>query len=189
MDAFLQLAVGEAGIIDPSVITYARIAELAGVSERTAYRFFPTKGDFERMLMERRLLASGRAIPEKAGDFAGYLDAVTRELAERVPQPVAVAGLGGMVEADRWAEYRGDRVARVEAAVAAVLPEGVEEGDRKAIAAVIRTLMSLRTVVATASEWGMTVDEAGAAHAWAVDLLVRTMQQGENTPWPSTRSC
>ena len=66
--ACVELAVRHGGFSHPERFTYARIAELAGVSERTVYRLFPTKAELVRAYIEDRSLTGGRPVPTDSPD-------------------------------------------------------------------------------------------------------------------------
>lgn len=188
LDALLQLGVGEGGFIDPSVITYARIAELAGVSERTVYRFFPSKEAFEQAMMAKERVAGGVPLPQTADALGAYVEQATRALGEKVPGPVSSAGFGAPENIAGWNEVKRERLTHVQDLVGSELPDDLDEDSKRAVGAVIRTLVSMRTVIATAGDWGMSIEEAGRAHAWAIEVLVRAIQEGDNLPWPTTRA-
>lgn len=185
LDAFLKLAVGEAGLLDPSSITYRRIADLAGVSERTVYRFFPAKEEFERASIESGLVFTSDIVPERAADLTEYLRRVTSELAGKVPGPVVRNRAGESAEMESFGKLRAQRGERIARALGDVLPADLDDADRRAVIAVVRTLASLGTVIATASDWEMSMEEAGRAHAWAVDVIIKAIEEGNGGPWPN----
>lgn len=171
--------------MDPTGITYRRIADLAGVSERTVYRFFPAKEEFQRASIESGLVFSSDLVPERAADLTEYLRRVTSELTEKVPGPVVRNRSGEGAEMESFGKLRAQRGERIARALGDVLPADLDDADRRAVIAVVRTLASLGTVIATASDWAMSMEEAGRAHAWALDVIIKAIEEGSGGPWPN----
>ncbi len=65
------------GAIDPERLTYARIAEIAGVSERTVYRFFP-------QARRRPPIGLGHDEPTTLDGYAAMIEEITRTWSERM---------------------------------------------------------------------------------------------------------
>ena len=187
LEACAVLALRYGGLDDPARFTYQRVAELAGVSERTVYRLFPTKKDLSDAFLDARTLTRGEPLPSDLGDLAPFLRRVCHAWDAQFPRsdddPVAPAG-----DAEDGHDAGGDESSRsrdrvVEAAVALAVGDAVPPEQRRAIAGVVRLVLSLRSVAQTAARFDLTLAEAGEAHAWAVDTLVQALRREEVPPW------
>ena len=181
LDACAELALREGGLDDPAVFTYARVAELAGVSERTVYRAFPTKNDLTAAFLDEATLTRGEPIPTDAADLAPFVRRVTRAWDEQFPSR-ADGRRRRRRSASTADEANAARLARdraIETATASALPEGMKPAERRAVGGVIRLLTSFRSVAQTAARFDVTLAEAGEAHAWAIDSLITALQRAE----------
>ena len=177
-------------MLDPERFTYARVAERAGVSERTVYRTFPTKRDLTRAFIEDVPLTLGRPMPETTDEMAGFLRDLTRLWGERLgdtsPPPTAAQDPEGLYpEASEDRMVRDDAVRR---AIDPLLSADLPPAQRDGIVAVLRLVFSLRMVLQSAGRYGLTLAEAGEAHAWAFSTLINALRTEEVPPWPSDQS-
>ncbi len=181
LDACALLALGHGGLDDPTLFTYARVAELAGVSERTVYRAFPTKQALSAAFLDASALTQGEAAPTEAGQLAGFLRRVCHAWSERFPTLEAdrAAALAAR-DNDDWRDTLGGRSTRdraVVASVTAALHEVMTVEEQRGVAGVIRLLASLRSVAQTAARFDLTLAQAGDAHAWAIETLIASLQR------------
>ncbi len=171
LDAFFRLFIGESGVLDMSGITYARIAALAGVSERTVYRAFPSKADLQTAALQHGVWKATH-YPQEVRAVPNYVREVTVALAAAVPESVKPPGNTGDDGAlAPWYSDRREKARAILESVTATMPELSTE-QQVHVASVLRTLSSVRSVVATAGDWGFTIEEAGIAHAWVMDQLL-----------------
>ncbi len=179
LDACADLALRHGGLDDPELFTFARVAELAGVSERTVYRAFPTKRELSAAFLDEAVLTGGEALPTDLASISGFLRRVTQSWSERFPPtldttpPVAPGTTTGAGEEEDTGRATRDHA--VLAMVEALPPDGRTEAQRRAVAGVLRHLISLRSVAQTAARFQVTLADAGEAHAWAVDTLSQSL--------------
>lgn len=171
--------------MDPSLFTYARVAELAGVSERTVYRMFPTKEDLDRAYSSEAVMAAGVPPPDELAGVPDMIREITKIWSDR---------FGGVrvqehePESDVYPvsmEARRQRDADFLARLRTLIPDSAELPDRQllALAAAIQSTYSIRTMAISAQRWGLTIEEAGQAHAWVLAALLDTVQLGHIEPW------
>ena len=195
LEACAELALRHGGFDDPEAFTYARVAELAGVSERTVYRAFPTKRELTAAFLDEAVLTGGEDLPAAASDLGAFLRRVSRLWEEAYPaSPSGPADPGSTGDSgaaaatadDLAADRRRARDVRVEAALASELPATMAPAERRALAGVVRLLLSFRSIVQTSTGFDVPLADAGQAHAWAVDTLIGAIQRGEVAPWASS---
>ena len=180
LDACAELALRYGGLDDPAAFTYARVAELSGVSERTVYRAFPTKNDLTAAFLNEATLTRGEPVPEVAAELAPFVRRVSRTWAEQFPPRDDDRPTGDLVPEHERAsvlhdEVHAGRVARdaaIQAAIAGALPERMSPPEQRAIGGVIRLLTSFRSIAQTAARFDVSLAEAGDAHAWAIETLI-----------------
>jgi len=177
--ACAELAVRHRGFQDPEQFTYARIAQLAGMSERTVYRLFPTKQDLVAAFERENVLSGGRPFPDDPHEFSPFLRTVVRDLAAEFPTPDRQTPLDNPDDSGR--DRRDDAIA---AGVRPFLGVDVTASRQAAIVAVLRRLLSVRSVVETVDRFPTVLVDAAAAHAWAIDLIVAALERGEGPAWP-----
>lgn len=189
LEAIAEIEMIHGGMIDPTLITYARIAEIAGVSERTVYRFFPTKADLDRGYSEG--VPIGLGLEFRVTDVESYaatIEAVGRRWTERLG-PVRVAE--HEIDADDYPISMASRRARDDQLVQMLLLEHPELGDlpevqQRAIAAVVNHTLSVRSVAIIAQRWNLTIEEATRAQAWAARTIVAGLARNSPEAWEDT---
>ena len=187
LEACAELALRHGGLEDPSLFTFARVAELAGVSERTVYRAFPTKLDLTRAFLQESTLTMGRPLPADATSLGPFLRSVCAAWDAQFPTGVHDA-VGDYTEPetkgvdDEASRAASARDASLRAAIATVMPEDVPPETADAVCGGFRTLWSSRNVAHTAARSAVTLREAGDAHAWAIETLIEALQRGD-VPW------
>ena len=174
MDAFSELTLRKPGF------TMQELAEEAGISVRTLYRYYPS-----REALHAGLLA---VVTEKVldtPDDAAHPDAESivstrRSFSvfgehDKLMRAVVVSRLAGAL-ADPGHEARTDWVRAIVARELADKPEVVQ----RQVTGIIRLLASSVSWMAlTDQSIGLTSDEAGAAVAWAVRLLADAARAAE----------
>lgn len=186
LEAIAEIEMIHGGALDPSLVTYARIAEIVGVSERTVYRFFPTKAELDRAYAEAVPVALGADL--EVTDMASYiegLETIGRQWTERLgPLRVTEHEVG----ADEYPESLASRRARDERTVKMLVSERPElrdlpETQRRAIAASVNNTLSIRSVAIIAQRWNLTIEEATRAQAWAARAIVAHIANDPPEPW------
>jgi len=178
--ACAELAVRHRGLQDPEQYTYARIAELAGMSERSVYRLFPTKHDLAAAFERENVLSGGRPFPADPREFAPFLSSVVRDLAAEFPAPDRPTALTDHADGS-GRDRRDDAIA---AGVMPLLDDGLSASRQAAIVALLRRLMSVRSVVETVDRFPTTLIDAADAQSWAIDVLIAALERGEGPSWP-----
>jgi AcrR family transcriptional regulator len=161
---------------DPASISVPEIAEAAGVSLRTVYRYFPTR--------EELLAASAEWINERMFGGLGYAESID-ELLVHIPQAferfgdhprlvrtMALTEVGRSVRASR----RQQRLEAMRKALAEVT-EGLPSGERRRAEAVIGALYDMAAWVSMHEEAGLDGREAGEAVVWAVETLLDDLRR------------
>lgn len=173
-EAIIDAAVGllESGQLEQ--MTVPQVAQAAGVSLRTVYRYFPTREDV--------LAAAGQRARERMGlriEVRDVEDIVTswwQNSARVAAQPeLGRALLYTAAGREARAGQRGPRVAAIAAAFAEI---GDQLPPREAarMRAVITYLCGSGAFLAISDESGLSLDEARAAVRWALNTLLDTAQ-------------
>jgi AcrR family transcriptional regulator len=155
----------------PDAITYPQVAEAAGVSLRTVYRYFPTRSD----LLQSAMSWMGQFTegvdwddPRTVRDLAGIVPEWGRIFDEHTNVFRAVADAG-----DETDSPRRTAVAAAVAEVAANLPDE----ERRGAEAVLGHLRSGRAWVAMHDHYGLAGDEIVAALDWAANVLLDDLRR------------
>ena len=153
----------------PDAITFPQVAEAAGVSLRTVYRYFPTRAD---------LLQSAAAWFREFTNGADWDDPRTvRDLAGAIPQ------MGRLFDehtnvfralADR--ELEEPRRAAVAAAVAEV-SGNLPDGERRRAEAMLGHIRSGRAWLVLHDLYGLDGDEIVATLDWAASVLLEDVRR------------
>lgn len=161
-------------------VSMAEIAETAGVSLRTLYRYFPDRASLLRAAGEH--LYDSLGVPfEIAGPetiSASLLDAAKRLSTRPELTRALVRTPGG--RATRT-PVRGRRVQAIRAALEPVT-EGLDPDTARWATAVIAHLCSAASWVFIADDQGLDDADAQRAVAWAIDFLVSSLQEVSPTP-------
>jgi AcrR family transcriptional regulator len=171
----LEAAIAALETREAEDLSMADIAEAAGVSLRTLYRYFPDRAALLQAAGERLYADLGVdfeiAAPQ---DIASSFRDAARRLSARpkLARALVRSGAGRITRS-------GVRRQRVEAIRAALEPlAGTMDPDlARHAAAVITHLCSAAAWVAVADESGLPDAEAQEAVAWAIDVLVETLRQ------------
>lgn len=186
LEAIAEIEMVHGGMLDPSLVTYTRIAEIAQVSERTVYRFFPTKAELDTAYAEEAPVGLGLEL--QITDLDSYAGAI-EELGRRWTARLGLLRVG---ERERdSAEYpvsmerRRERDAVLIEKLVAEAPELelLPEEQRRAITAVVGHTLSIRSVAIIAQRWNLTIEEATRAQAWAARALVSALVSEPPPAW------
>src|SRR6185437_5669061 len=169
----LEVVVGEFETRPLNELSMAEVAEVAGISLRTLYRYFPDRPTLLNAAAEHVIASLGVPIEIEGpnGISASFLDAAQRfskrpRLARALVQSAAGRAARSSV-----------RPRRTEAVLAAVnsLTDGLDPDTARRAGAVIAHLCSLQSWVSLADETGLDDSEAQLAVAWAIDTLVAAL--------------
>jgi AcrR family transcriptional regulator len=153
----------------PDAITYPQVAEAAGVSLRTVYRYFPTRADLLQNAAEWfRELTDGASWddPRSVRDMAGAVPQLGRLFDEHTNVFRALAD-------DALEQPRRDAVAAALAEVSRDLPDD-EVRQAEALLSYIR---SGRAWLALHDRYGLDGDEIVAALDWASSALLEDVRR------------
>ena len=156
-------------------VSMAEIAEAAGVSLRTLYRYFPDRASLLRAAGEH-LYASLDVPFEISGPdmiSASFLDAAKRLSARPEMTRALVRTPAG--RATRT-PVRGRRVQAIRAALEPVT-DGLDADTARWATAVITHLCGAASWVFIADDQGLDDTDAQRAVAWAIDFLVASLQE------------
>jgi AcrR family transcriptional regulator len=159
----------------PDNVSMADVANAAGVSLRTVYRYFPDRSSL--------LHAAGEHLYGSLGvpyEIAGPHDisASFREAARRLATRPALTRALVQTTTGRAARSaaRGQRIEAIRAALRPLLDRHDADTARWATA-VIAHLCSVVSWVSIADESGLDDDDAQQAVAWAIDTLLSALQE------------
>jgi AcrR family transcriptional regulator len=156
-------------------LTMPLVAERAGISLRTVYRYYPTR----ELLLEAaggwigsELLRQG--FPTSLDDIADSFEPACREFDERpgLVRAMALSQLGREARRSR-------RSTRVEAIRSALDEElaGLTEEERRQAQAVLAYLHNMLAYTTLREEHGLSGEEIGAALGWAIRTLVADLRE------------
>jgi AcrR family transcriptional regulator len=178
--AMLEAAIAHLETKGADDVSMAEIAESAGVSLRTLYRYFPDRAALLQAAGEHLYATLGVPFdvtgPERIS--ASLLDAA-RRLSTRPALTRALV----RTSAGRAARS-GQRTQRVEAIRAALEPltAGRDADEARRATAVIAHLCSAASWVLVADDSGLDDADAQLAVAWAIDRLVAALQHDHGGP-------
>lgn len=159
---------------NPGTLTMQDIADAAGVSHRTIYRHFPTRGEL--------INAVGRAIDQRASvdgwadptDFDEWVDEPARIVAfgvghrEPLRRALAVSVLSGEFRTDRdemyWGYFR-DRF------------PNLTEAEARSYFYALRSLYSAHSLIVIGERFGISAEEVTAVTEFGVSTLVAEIER------------
>lgn len=161
----------------PAALSVARIAEAAGVSHRTVYRYFPTKEALIRAVAERPSVPQLRVAPKSYAEAPGALRVAWHWMAEHLDELRGERAVPGGIELRR---------ARVESArrmIEGVLRDaGVADGPKlERLREVLVLLTSSGALLELMDRHGHDVDAAVDIVIDAMDALIANATTGEET--------
>lgn len=185
LEACAEIELFHGGAIDPERLTYARVAEIAGISERTVYRFFPTRQALDEAYAAERPIGLGRAEPRDLDGYAAVIEDITKAWSERMGHVrVAEQEIGIEDYPLSIAARRARDLAFIDR-LADLTTNAGELDDRqlRALAAAVHSTVSIRTLAISAQRWNLTLEEAGRAHAWTLRTLLAELTRRGAEPW------
>jgi AcrR family transcriptional regulator len=178
--AMLEAAIAQLESKAGEDVSMAEIAETAGVSLRTLYRYFPDRASLLRAAGEHVYASLG--VPyEITGPEAissSFLDAAKRLTTRPELTRALVRTPAGRATRS---PVRGRRIQAIHAALEPVT-ELLDPDTAHLATAVITHLCSAASWVFIADDQGLDDTEAQRSVAWAVDVLVSALQQAARTP-------
>jgi len=172
----------------PSV---AEVADAAGVSRATAYRYFPSQ---DAMLLEAGLAPSvappDRVVPDTLADPGQRAAAVQRYLFEltRDNEPAFRAFMAAILQESARtggrpaAALRGNRRGPMLERALAPLDGRLDPQTRDRLAKALAGMVGLEAYVALTDVAGLDPDEARETMAWAIETLVRAVVREASAP-------
>ena len=154
----------------------ARVAQRAGVSNRTVYYHFPNRDTLYRALEEwydSHLSFRQLGWPKSAGEIASYAEQAIRvfDTDENFTRAVLLSDVARRVR--RWG--RPQRRRNLEELIVAI--PGLPEEQARWAVSVLHYLMGADAWRALKDESGLTGDEAGKAVGWAARLIVEELKR------------
>jgi AcrR family transcriptional regulator len=152
-------------------LTFRAVAERAGVSERTVFRYFPTERELHDAVMRRLdaevgVVYEGLRLEEVAEVTARMFASMSSFAAtpRGTPNPTFAAE---------------DRLRR-DALLDAVTTSTADwtDAERAAAAALLDVLWSKQSYERLVTQWDLDADRATRVITWAIDLVTRALQNG-----------
>lgn len=173
--AVLEAAIAKLESTAPDDLSMAQIAQSAGISLRTLYRYFPDRASLLQSAGEH--LYGSLGVPlQIAGpeDIAGSFTEAARRLAAR-PMLTRALIRTGAGQAARSA-MRSQRVKAIRTALRPATA-GLDADLARRATALIAHLCSATSWVSVADESGLSDADAQAAVRWGIDTLIDTLQR------------
>lgn len=166
-------------LLNVGQVTHAAVARSAGVSERTVYRYFPSVAELHSAFakfLEQRFGADYR------DDFSiDDLPAMFERWPERIEDSVVEDYLSELQDPPMLAESRRRRYARIEAAVAELLPDATPT-QVKQLVLVFGGLMSPEAFRRGKSIFDLDMADVVPGPVWAMRVLIERLREGD-APW------
>lgn len=157
------------------------VADGAGVSLRTVYRHFASREALLDAFLpwaEEQVVASGSLVfPVGADDIPPYLREKVEGLERLGPLVIAFSKLDSATGVTSAVASKSLRTIR---AALAEVTGGLDREMAEAVVWTIRMLWSHKTWAVIHEEGGVDARHAGAAMAWAVELMIEALRQGRN---------
>ena len=175
LEALAEL-IGEGRLADFSV---QDVADRAGVSHRTIYRHFASReallDGFLPWVAERSRAAGAMRFPTSAEEIAPLMRRRYAAWERLAPLVVAMTKLDAAIGVGT--PIAAKSVRRVRSSLAEVTGD-LDPKIAEAVVWTIRILWSHKTWAFYHEEGGLDAAHAGAAAAWAVDLLIEALREG-----------
>ncbi len=154
-------------------LPFNKVAERAGVSVRTVYRYFPTQLDLLNAARARVVEGSGwnpdHVSPETLGSMIARAFEYFGDLLER-------AGHEIQAQAPGMADLRKQRLEAVERVVEP-FSNGLSPEHARGVCAVLSGLGRVEFLRGMHEQWGLSGIEAGRAVEWAVGVLLDDLRR------------
>lgn len=168
--------VAESGSLEVPV---AQVAERAGVSHRTVYNHFGDRDGLidalYRYCGERMDAQGGTDLPEHLADLPAVIPANYRAIDAVAPLAMVLSRVD---HATRTGGDHRSRNRRVVELVERAHPE-IDEQAATMVAAAVRQLVGTQPWYRLTREHGLTTEQAAAAAAWTVRLVVEALARGD----------
>lgn len=155
------------------------VADRAGVSHRTVYRHFASReallDGFVPWVGERFRAVGAMEFPSRADDIAPLVRLKFAGLERLAPLVVALAKLDSATAAGSRVASKSLRTIR--SSLAEVTGD-LDPSLAEAVVWTIRTIWSHKTWAALNDEGGLDAAHAGAAAAWAIEVLIEALREG-----------
>jgi AcrR family transcriptional regulator len=177
--SLLEAAISELETSRVDEVSMAQIAERAGVSLRTVYRYFPDRDGLLQAAGEHLYAALGVPFEISGPDriSASLLEAAGRLSARPELTRALVRSTAG--RAARSA-VRSQRVTSIASALQPVT-EALDADTTRWATAVVAHLCSAASWVIIAEDSGLSDSDAQRAVAWAIDNLVSTLESSQRS--------
>jgi len=174
IDALISLL--EDGPADEA--TARRIAQTAGVAERTVYRHFPDRAALLAGLGDRMRELVADHVPQDDVTSVDDLPGMAAALMELLDRHHVAARAEAVFNADprRYAADSRANSQWMQELIDAGFP-GLPTRDRLTFTALIRCLVSVQAWLRMREEFGLQGDESGRAVAWAVETLMNEVRR------------
>jgi AcrR family transcriptional regulator len=170
---------GRITVLDMRLLSHTAVARAAGVAERTVYRHFPTSAALHEAFAE---FQNERFGPELAADFeVSDLPAMFERWPERIAGSGAVEALIDLTEPEILVKARGRRYARLDRAVARLVPKATRT-QRRQLTLVFGALISGDLFKRGKQYLHLDPKDVVPGPAWALRVLIDTLNKGD-TPW------
>lgn len=156
-------------------LTARSVAERAGVSERTVYRYFANERELRDAVMER--------MEREAGiDLEGLTLERVQDAAARILAHVSTFPIEPRTERDPTVQAANER--QRSALLEAVRPatKGWRQQDRAIAAAALDVLWAPVTYERLVTDWQLDPADATRTIAWLIDLVQRALRHGPRPP-------
>jgi len=154
-------------------LPFNEVAERAGVSVRTVYRYFPSQPDLLNAARTRVVEGSGwkpdDVSPETLGSMIARAFEYFGDLLER-------AGHEIQAQAPGMADLRRQRLEAIERVVAP-FSNGMDPEHVRGVCAVLSGLGRVEFLRGMHEQWGLSGIEAGRAVEWAVGVLLDDLRR------------
>lgn len=178
-DRILDAARGLVLLQHPAALTVSEIADGAGVSQRTVYRYFPTKEELIQAVAERPTeRIPGMEMPTRWDEVRGALRVHWQLFGENLDMLRSERMIPEGVELRR-ARLRSARPQFEKLLADAGLPESAQ---RSPLVDVLVHLTSSTTLLELVDRHGMSVDEATDAALDALERLVESERMRSRVP-------
>lgn len=160
------------GIRDWRALTIRRVAELAGVNERTVYRYFGNERGLRDAVMGRLEEKAGIALEGmQLEDVAGFAARIFAH----------VSGYPGRPKSSLDPTLSDASVRQKHALSAAVTERasGWSDTERTSAAALLDVLWNVATYERLVTEWKMDTDQAIETVSWAIGLVEDAIGRGQ----------
>lgn len=170
---------------DPDAVSLAQVADTAGVSPRTLYRYFPTRNALMAAALEHLNETLGLTPSIDPDDIVGTFLGSGARLAR---YPTLVHNLRH-TEAGREARsaHRAGRAQELADAVAAQAPTEMATESVLAAGAVVASLCGSTAWMTLCDEAHLTVNDAQSATGWAIEALLEAIRRGEGPQMKQNR--